>query len=44
MDYKELRDLARIAVSADPKAPVAYSFGEETFSLDQVNRVPCSCT
>jgi len=37
MDYKELRDLARIAVSADPKAPVAYSFGEETFSLDQVN-------
>jgi len=37
MDYKDLRELARIAVSADPKAPVAYSFGEETFTLDQVN-------
>ena len=37
MDYKDLRDLARIAVSADPKAPVAYSFGEENFTLDQVN-------
>lgn len=37
MDYKDLRDLARIAISADPKAPVAYSFGEEKFTLDQVN-------
>ena len=37
MDYKDLRELARIAVSADPKAPVAYSFGEEKFTLDQVN-------
>ena len=42
MDYKDLRELARIAVSADPKAPVAYSFGEETFTLDQVNEALAS--
>ena len=42
MDYKGLRELARIAVSADPKAPVAYSFGEETFTLDQVNEALAS--
>ena len=37
MEYKDLLQLARIAVKADASAPVAYSFGEEKFSLDQVN-------
>lgn len=37
MNYNDLRALARIAVTADPSAPTAYSFGEEKFTLDQVN-------
>lgn len=37
MEYKDLLALARIAVKADPAAPVAYSFGNESYTLDQVN-------
>ena len=37
MDYNDLRELARIAVKADPSAPTAYSFGNESYTLAQVN-------
>ena len=37
MEYKDLLELARIAVNADPTAPTAYSFGNESYTLDQVN-------
>lgn len=41
MDYKDLRELARIAVRADKSAPVAYSFEHdgmtEQFSIQDVN-------
>lgn len=37
MDYKDLKELARIAMHADPAAPTAYSFGNESYTLDQVN-------
>lgn len=37
MEYNDLRELARIAVKADPTAPTAYSFGNESYTLDQVN-------
>ena len=37
MDYKDLRALARIALAADPAAPTAYSFGDEQYTLSQVN-------
>lgn len=39
MEYKELRDLAFAAIKAEKNAPVAYSFGNETFSADEVNKV-----
>ena len=38
MDYKDLKELARIAMHADPSAPTAYSFGNESYTLDQVNQ------
>ena len=37
MDYKDLRALARIALAADPAAATAYSFGDEQYTLSQVN-------
>lgn len=37
MEYNDLRELARIALKADPTAPTAYSFGNESYTLDQVN-------
>lgn len=37
MDYKELLELARIAVKADPKAPVAYTYKNESYTLADVN-------
>ena len=37
MEYNDLLELARIAVNADPTAPTAYSFGNESYTLDQVN-------
>ena len=37
MEYNDLRELARIALKADPSAPTAYSFGNESYTLDQVN-------
>ena len=37
MEYNDLLSLARIALNADPSAPTAYSFGEEKYTLDQVN-------
>lgn len=37
MEYNDLLSLARIALKADPSAPTAYSFGEESYTLDQVN-------
>ena len=37
MEYNDLLELARIAVKADPTAPTAYSFGNESYTLDQVN-------
>lgn len=42
MEYKELLELAKISVKADPKAAVAYSFGDESYSLDQVNKALCA--
>ena len=38
MEFKDMLELAKISVKADPKAPVAYSFGEEKYSLEQVNK------
>ena len=38
MEYKELRDLAFAAIKAEKNAPVAYSFGNETFSAEDVNK------
>lgn len=38
MDFKDMLELAKIAVKADPAAPVAYSFGEESFTIEQVNK------
>lgn len=37
MEYNDLLSLARIALKADPSAPTAYSFGDEKYTLDQVN-------
>lgn len=37
MEYNDLLSLARIALKADPSAPTAYSFGNESYSLEQVN-------
>ena len=37
MEYNDLRELARIAVKADPTAHTAYSFGNESYTLDLVN-------
>lgn len=37
MDYKDLKKLASIAMHADPAAPTAYSFGEENYTLAQIN-------
>ena len=37
MEYKDLLSLARIALKADPSVPTAYSFGDENYTLDQVN-------
>lgn len=37
MEYNDLLSLARIALKADPSAPTAYSFGNESYTLDQVN-------
>lgn len=37
MEYKDLLSLARIALKADPSAPTAYSFNDESYTLDQVN-------
>ena len=37
MEYKDLLSLARIALKADPAAPTAYAFGDEKYTLDQVN-------
>lgn len=38
MEYKDLLALGKIAVKADPKATVAYSFEGENYSLEQVNK------
>ena len=38
MEYKELRDLAFFFFLAEKNAPVAYSFGNETFSAEDVNK------
>lgn len=38
MEYTDLKKLARIAISADKNKPVAYSFGNEQFSCEQVNQ------
>ena len=37
MEYKDLVKLAKIAVSADASSPVAYSFGDEKFTCEEVN-------
>ena len=37
MEYNDLRKLASIAMHADPAAPTAYSFGDEKYTLAQVN-------
>ena len=37
MDYKDLRTLAKIALKNDRSNPVAYSCGNEKFTLEQVN-------
>ncbi len=37
MDYKDLRELARLAVKADKNSPTAFSYKNENYSLDQVN-------
>ena len=39
MDYTNLRALARAAMNAQPGAPVAYSYGEEQFSTQELNDV-----
>lgn len=38
MEFKDLRSLALAAVKADKGAAVAYSFGSEHYSLEQVNQ------
>lgn len=37
MEFNELRKLALAAARAEKNAPVAYSFGNETYSAEQVN-------
>lgn len=37
LDKKELIKLGKIAISADPSKPTAYSFGKENFSYEEVN-------
>lgn len=36
LETKDFLELAKAALTADSKAPVAYSFGNEQYSLDQV--------
>lgn len=38
MEFNDLRALAKAAVKAPKNAAVAYSFGEETFSAEEVNK------
>lgn len=37
LEFNQLVKLAKATVSANPSAPVAYSFGEEKFSYEQLN-------
>lgn len=37
MAYQDLKQLAHIAATADPQKPVAYSFNNENYTLEQVN-------
>ena len=37
LDRNELFKLAKLAASADKTSPVAYSFGEESFSYSDLN-------
>lgn len=37
LDKKNLIELAKVAANADPKAPVAYSCGEDKFSYNELN-------